>query len=405
MIDIEEALELIGSSVKTIGTSTVELRHSVGRILCQPVIADVDSPPHTKSIMDGYAVRSKDVVPGAELRLLETIIAGAVPTHAVSPGTCSRIMTGAPLPDGADAVVMVEQSQQIETEQEISVKFSLESIVAGKHVMEKASSFGAGEKIFETGHQVRPLDIGLLSEVGAHELVVAEKITASVIPTGNELVGADTKPGPGQIRNSNGPMLVSLMKNLQVDTCDLGVGRDDRNELGQLIEAGLQSDLLVLSGGVSAGTMDLVPALLKEAGVEQVFHKVRVKPGKPIWFGVRQTPTKSTYVFGLPGNPVSSLVGFELFVKAAIRKLNGCDELRAPVTHAELAASHEARGDRPTYWPGSWVSDDSAVRKIRPLKWMGSSDLRSLGSADALIYFPSDKNHFESGEIVQVLPV
>ena len=186
-------------------------------------------------------------------------------------------------------------------------------------------------------------------------------------------------------------MLASLLSKVGVAVTDLGIGRDEPEDLKRKIVHGLNSDLLVLSGGVSAGMLDLVPSILQDSGVEQVFHKVKVKPGKPIWFGTRTDGNKTSYVFGLPGNPVSSLVGFELFVKAAVRCLFGNTNILTPNSAAKLTEPHEARGDRPTYWPGCWVRSDESTRLVKPLRWMGSSDLRALGFADVLIFFPGRK--------------
>ena len=404
MISIEEAFELIDANVAALGTETVALADAVGRVLAQPIIADVNSPPHTKSVMDGYAVMSADITSGVQLKVLETIIAGDNPMKEMTTGTCSRIMTGAPLPAGSDAVVMVEMTETVETDGESFVRINLDNIDAGRHVMQKASSFGKGETIFAVGHHVRPLDIGLLAEVGAHHPLVNRCATACVLPTGNELVDSSELPGEGQIRNSNGPMLVALLQDRGIQTTNLGIGIDDSDELRAKIAEGLQSDLLILSGGVSAGTMDLVPEVLQESGVVELFHKVKIKPGKPIWFGkLERSNGMTTYVFGLPGNPVSSLIGFRLFVVAAIRKINGYPLLRERTVSAILAEPHEARGDRPTYWPGHWQDDERPSRQVRPLRWMGSSDLRALGTANALIYFPADKSLYLEGETVQVL--
>jgi len=213
------------------------------------------------------------------------------------------------------------------------------------------------------------------------------------------------------IRNSNGPMVVAMFNALGVDAVDLGIARDNEQSLRTKIESGLKSDVLVLSGGVSAGVLDLVPKMLDELGVEQVFHKVRVKPGKPIWFGVLKSDGNSDdsqdahYVFGLPGNPVSSLVGFQLFVRAALRRLAGLAVEPANIVEAELAADHEVRGDRPTYWAGCWIGEPGTTRRVKPLQWLGSSDLRTLGHAELLIKFPPGSKVHSAGQTVQVLPL
>jgi molybdopterin molybdotransferase len=211
-------------------------------------------------------------------------------------------------------------------------------------------------------------------------------------------------PGRGQIRNSNGPMLLAMARGLGLQVSDLGIGRDEPGPLTERIQAGLDHDLLLLSGGVSAGTMDLVPGILNELGVQQVFHKVHVKPGKPIWFGVLEQKEKRTYVFGLPGNPVSSLIGFQLFVKSAIRKLTGDAVGNFKSEIGQLSSPHQTRGDRPTYWPGKRVNDDSPVRKFQPLMWRGSSDLFALGESDGLIYFPAESQDHPAGEQVVFYP-
>ncbi len=400
MITIEQAFKEIESHVNVLGNESVELSDAVGRILAERVVADVDSPPHRKSVMDGFAVRSSDIVPGCCLEVLETIIAGAVPGKSLTPGSCSRIMTGAPMPEGADAVVMIENAKLDGG----SVSFQIDAVDASKHTLEKAASFGKGDKIFDVQHRIRPLDVGLLAEVGAHRVVVKRQASAAVLPTGNELVSADSLPGPGQIRNSNGPMLVALIRNAGLVVNDLGVARDDRDQLEKKVLQGLESDFLVLSGGVSAGTMDLVPEILQNNGVRQVFHKVRVKPGKPVWFGVKEKDNGKCFVFGLPGNPVSSLVGFELFVKAAIRKIHGQSIDSAMEFKANLTCEHKARGDRPTYWPAVWRESDTEVRDVTPLNWMGSSDLRALGSANALIFFPGEGT-YAAGDRLTVHPI
>lgn len=405
MIEIKEALELIERELVPLPTINCELANCVGRTLADDVRADVDSPPHTKSIMDGFAVRAEDVTARKPLKIIETIVAGAVPSKAVEPGTCARIMTGAPLPDGADSIVMVERVKVIEEAGCEFAKLEIDMLPTGQHAMQKAASFANGETIFQAGHVVRSWDVGLLAEVGADHVSVFRQPSAAVLPTGDELVDASEKPGPGMIRNSNGPMVVAMFEALGVKATDLGIGRDNEQSLLKLMEAGLQSDVLVLSGGVSAGMLDLVPKMLNQLNVKQVFHKVRVKPGKPIWFGVFDNGDSKQYVFGLPGNPVSSLVGFQLFVRAALRRLAGRPVIPARVLAAELAADHEVRGDRPTYWPGCWVAGAGVARRVRPLQWLGSSDLRTLGHAELLIKFPPGSQVHPTGSVVEVIPM
>jgi molybdopterin molybdotransferase len=402
MITIEQALKLIGETIQLALTEKVSLESAPGRVSSQPVRTDIDSPPHDKSVMDGFAVIAADVKLGKHLQVIETVPAGAVPTQTVVTGTATRIMTGAPLPQGADAVVMVELTEFDEANQ--SVKINLESLKSQHHVMTQASAMAKGDEVFANGHRFRAQDVGLLAECGASQVEVFAQPSIAVLPTGDELVGCDQFPGPGMIRNSNGPMLLSLARQQTSLVRDLGVGLDDRISLSEKVAAGLQSDFLVLSGGVSAGILDLVPSILKEQGVEEVFHKVAVKPGKPIWFGVKRGEDRDRYVFGLPGNPVSSLVGFNLFARAALAAHRGGDlEQKVRYVPAKLAQDHEIRGNRVTYWPVE-ISKVGSELMATPIDWRGSSDMRALGRSNGLAVFdPVRGSRFEAGDFVDVL--
>ncbi|MEM7783108.1 MAG: gephyrin-like molybdotransferase Glp [Planctomycetota bacterium] len=409
MISIQEALELIDSHVGKLPVETIPLSRCVGRLLENDIVADVDSPPHDKSVMDGFAVMSADfnqrVQNGQkDFSIAETVIAGDAPGINLEPGMVARVMTGAPIPSNADAVIMVENAEVQPTKNFETVRFSNESIDSEKHILRQGSNFTKGSLIFQAGWKVRPTDIGLLAEIGASEIVVGGQPSVSILPTGNELVDCNQKPEPGQIRNSNGPMLVAMSENLGLETIALGHASDDITVLQRKIRQGLKSNLMILSGGVSAGKMDLVPKVLDDLGVEKVFHRVAVKPGKPVWFGVAEKNGGQTVVFGLPGNPVSSLVGFEIFVKAAILKMTtGNIPPPSPLT-CFLTQSHETRGNRPTYWPGRLKLDLSGQRLVTPLSWQGSSDLMALGRADGLIFFDTQSKTFEQGSLVPFFP-
>lgn len=416
MISVEEAFELIEQrvgSLPPLASETICLSAAVGRVLAREIVSDVDSPPHDKSVMDGFAVVSSDIRAGVtEFRVLETIVAGTMPTQAVSSGTTSRIMTGAPMPEGADAVVMVELSNigyNDPTPEEVMLNWNgpVETFTAGKHAMQRAQNFAKEQVIFPAGHKVRPVDVGLLAEVGAAEVEVSRKPTVAVLPTGDELVDCGQLPGGAQIRNSNGPMLKAICQNMGAEVVDFSIGADSTEQLTAKIKSGLDQDVLLLSGGVSAGTMDLVPGILKSLGVVQVFHKVKVKPGKPIFFGVLERDGgKPCIVFGLPGNPVSSLIGVHLFVSTALRIMTGQMVCRPVGCPAVLSASHQTRGDRPTYWPGRLATEsDAAPGAVEPLKWNGSSDLFSLGSAEGLILMPAREETWAAGEQVMYFPL
>ena len=398
MVSVEEALRLVVENVRPTGHETVLLKDAAKRVLAADIFADRNSPPWRKSMMDGFAVRSSDINAGTRtLKVIETVTAGESPSVAVETGQATRIMTGAPVPDGADAIVMIERCAFEEGSTEVTIE--LDSIAAGKHLMQTGTNFCDSDQIFPAGRTIRALDIGLLAEVGAAEIRVFQKPTVAVLPTGDELVTANQNPSGPQIRNSNGPMMLALLADKGIEAIDLGIGRDNRDDMLGKLKQGLQQDVLLLSGGVSAGTLDLVPSLLKELGVKEVFHKVKVKPGKPIFFGVHDREDGSRgYVFGLPGNPVSSLVGFRLFASVAISILSGqSDAIEAKPQRAKISCDHETRGDRPTWWPGRRVASEDSHLIVEPLNWNGSSDLLSLGMAEGLIEFPAGGKVHEAG--------
>ncbi|HET6883981.1 MAG TPA: gephyrin-like molybdotransferase Glp, partial [Pirellulales bacterium] len=405
MLSIEEALDHIARHARPLDSVQAPIGEALGRVLAEEIASDVDSPPHDKSIVDGYAIRAADVAAsGTRLKVVEEVVAGDVPRQAVEAGGATRIMTGAPLPDGADAVVMVEQTEHVAVEGAPlgHVVIQSERVIVGQNIMRQASSMRRGETVLQVGHLLRPAEIGLLAEVGRTVACVVRQPKVAVLSTGNELVPPDQTPVAGQIRNSNGAMLLACAQRAGAQTTDLGIGRDDHESLGGLIGKGLQSDVLLISGGVSAGVLDLVPSVLGKLGVRQVFHKVAVKPGKPLWFGVLESNSSTKLVFGLPGNPVSSLVCFELFVRPALAALSGESFEPRQTVAASLAGGFDQRGERVTYYPAQ-LNEHVDGRVVAPLSWKGSGDLRTLAAANALICFPAGTRRFEAGETVQVM--
>jgi len=402
MIDISNALSLILEQAKPGPPATKPTGQALGLVLAEDVASDIDSPPYDKALMDGYAVVASDVQSGkAELRVLEEIVAGDMPREVVVSGTATRIMTGAPMPDGADAVVIIERTELFESAESSIVRTRDHDVQPGQNIMRRATSLHKGDVVLRAGRPVAAVDVGIMSEVGRHEVLVHSQPSVAVLATGNELVPADQVPGAGQIRNSNGPMLCALAERAGGTAIDLGIGRDEEAELTRLVQRGLKEDVLVLSGGVSAGVLDLVPQVLQDVGVTPIFHKVRVKPGKPMWFGVA-SGAGNTLVFGLPGNPVGTLVCFELFVRPALGALAGRHTNDLPTVEARLTRRHRQRGDRPTYYPAV-VRNESAATLVEPLDWHGSADLPTLARADGLALFPAERTQFEAGESITVL--
>jgi molybdopterin molybdotransferase len=287
------------------------------------------------------------------------------------------------------------------------VRLAPQQVRAGQNIMRRATSLARGDRVLAAGHELRAIELGVLAEVGRTQVQVVRRPRLAVLATGNELVPAEVVPAAGHIRNSNSPMLVAASRSAGADSYDLGIARDDRDSLRALISAGLEADVLVLSGGVSAGVLDLVPGMLESLGVVSVFHKVRIKPGKPLWFGVKKHSSGSDQlVFGLPGNPVSSLVSFELFVRPAIARLAGRASDSDEVS-AQLASEYAHRGDRPTYHPAELrhAKEQGANGQyvVTPLRWQGSGDLNTLTRANALVCFAAGDYTLASGETVRVV--
>lgn len=401
MLSVTEALAQIARHSQPGRTEMTRLADSLGLTLAESINATADSPPFAKSMMDGFAVRSADISAAETvLSVVERTVAGQVPQKTVGTGEAIQVMTGTAVPAGCDAVIPVEQLE--DRGETISVAIS--SIGAGRNIMRQGESMQSGETVLPAGRPITPAQLALLAELGQFEVEAWRRPQIAVLATGNELVPVNRQPGPGQIRNSNEPMLTAQIQSAGATPQPLGIARDEHDELKAKIEAGLQSDFLILSGGVSAGVLDLVPQVLAECGVEQVFHKVKLKPGKPIWFGVRPESEQGgrCLVFGLPGNPVSSLVCFELFVKPALRLVQGLENSIEPL-QAELTQAHLVKGDRPVYHPARWQVENGKLT-AQPTRWVGSADLRGTAEANGMIHFSPREATYECGETVELFP-
>jgi molybdopterin molybdotransferase len=402
MIDVSQALTRVLDRAAPLPTTSVPLECAPGRVLAEGIASDIDSPPYDKSLLDGYAVIAADLAGGRlELEVVEEITAGDVPIRSLRSGQAARIMTGAPLPSGADTVVPVEYTDLQRSESTAVVQIRANSPRAGRNILRRGAVMRCGESTFQAGRVLTATDVGVLAEVGRNEVTIHRRPTVAVLSTGNELVPHDHVPSPGRIRNTNGPMLSALAAESGAEVTDMGIAPDDRQRLAQSVVRGLDADVLLLSGGVSVGVHDLVPGVLTGSGVESVFHKVRLRPGKPLWFGIGGRRDRRTLVFGLPGNPASSLVCFCLFARPALEALAGRRDTGLPVARATLAQPHQVRGDRPTYFP-SQLRFGPRGYVVEPLTWRGSADLLTLAHADCLALFDTDKQCYEAGETVTV---
>lgn len=396
MLEVADALAEILARVRKPYVRTESLSAALGSVLAEDVRADADSPPFPKSLRDGYAVRAHDCASsGAELRVTAEIAAGVVPTKPVGPGECARIFTGAPMPDGADAVVMQEDAQQLP---DGVVWITDAKVKPGQWVFARGTEMRAGDVVLPARTVLNPAALGVLASVGVARVPVFGSPRVKVAATGNELVEADETPKPGQIRNSNGPMLRAQAERAGGHVWSLGVVRDDPAATRDVIRGALDADVLLLAGGVSVGKYDLVPAVLEELGVAVHFRQVRMKPGKPLLFGTKG----DTLVFGLPGNPVSAFVCFELFARPALKALAGHAD-PAPTTVAlPLADAVAEVNDRPTYRPAKLEPGELGLA-VRPLPWAGAPDLRGLQPADALIVLPPGESRMDRGAPAHVV--
>lgn len=397
MLTVADAQQIVLQQVRALPPQTLALSSAaLGLVVAEDVAADVDSPPHNKAMMDGYAIRSADLPDGrATLTVVEEITAGRTPTRALQPGEAARIMTGAPLPANADAVVMIERTKMLDRRVVIEDK----PPQPDQNVFRRGREMRKGETVIATGSVLRPQEFGVLATLGRSSARVIPAPSVAILATGDELVEPELVPGPGQIRNSNGPMLLAQVARAGGMPHYLGIARDTLDSLKALIHEGLQADVLLLSGGVSAGKLDLVPGVLQEAGVVAHFHKVEMKPGKPVFFGMHG----STLVFGLPGNSVSAFVCFELFVRPALRKLRGHVDAESTYVRAILTENYPYRTDRPTYHPALLTLTDGF--HVRATPWFGSPDLRGLLRANALLILPAGDRTNVAGQVFSVLPL
>ena len=415
MIDLEAALSHVSAEARLLPPRRVRLEEARGRRLVAGIRADVDSPPWDRAMMDGFAVRSSDVAGGGgsdgpvSLDVVVDLAAGDASTLSIRPGACARIMTGAPVPAGTDAVVPIECAVEGTAGVHAGgiVRLFDPRFRDGQHVGLRGCAFRAGAEVLPAGTLLTPAAVGLAAEAGATHVMVVPRPRVAILSTGSELVPPDAAPRFGQTRNSNGPMLAAAVAALGGEPVVLGAVVDRPEPLRAAVSQGLASDILLLSGGVSAGDLDLVPGTFRACGVEKIFHKVRLKPGKPVWFGCFDRPHGGgrCLVFGLPGNPASSLVCFDLFVRPALGTLLGWPQARLslPRRLARLGGPAKGAEDRPVYAPCRLESADGGSLVAHPLPWTGSSDLVGLAVADGYLALPAGVRRADAGDEVEVV--
>ena len=397
MIGYREARELVVSRVTGLGgaleTESVPLREALGRVLAHDIVSDRDYPPFDRSIRDGYAVHAADTRAGAQLKCIGELKAGDTPSVSVSAGNCIQIMTGAALPDGADAVVMIEHTARAGD----SVTLD-RAVKSGQHVVRKGSEQAAGGIVLATGVRIGFPEIAAAAQVGASHPVVTRRPRFAVLSTGDEVVDFASTPGPFQIRNSNSVSLGAQISLLGGEPVILGNAKDSLDELRTNISAGLEADALILSGGVSMGKYDLVEPVLREFGAEFIFAAVAIRPGKPVVFAI----CKGKPVFGLPGNPVSTMVTFGLFVQPAVDILVGAEVRPLPFVQAVLTAPLSEKPGLTHFLPAQ-ISWRSETARVSPIVWQGSGDVVAMAHANCLMVVPPERERIDAGEVIQVL--
>jgi molybdopterin molybdotransferase len=396
MLSVAEAQAVILHHARPLAPASVALADALDLVLAEDVASDLDMPPFDKSMMDGYAVRVSDLPDGrGELSVTGEITAGMAPTVSLGRGQAIRIMTGAPIPTGTEAVVQIERTKPAADGR---VEIDDPGLKSQQNILTRGREMRTGDVVLRAGLRLDPQAIGLLATVGRTSVTITPRPQVAVVPTGDEIVEPNHVPVAGQIRNGNGPMLLGQAARAGARPRYLGIARDRVESLGEKISAGLDADVLLLSGGVSAGKLDLVPGVLQDLGVEAHFHKIEMKPGKPLFFGTRA----GTLVFGLPGNPVSSFVCFELFVRPALRILRGLSDPGTKLPEAVLIQDFAYRTDRPTYHPARLDPAPTGWR-VQPAAWFGSPDLRGLLHCNCCVLFPAGDHRHSAGQRFPVL--
>jgi molybdopterin molybdotransferase len=383
MISVAEAIQIVREQTRALPSESVSIEHARGRFLAEHIFADSDLPPFDRSQMDGYAVRASDVanVP-AKLKIVGESSAGRGWHNEMKAGEAVRIMTGAPVPAGADSVQQVELTRELSAG-EVEI---LETVTAGRSIVRRGNEIKSGEKVLSAGEWISAAAMAVLASFGYAEIMVGRQPRVAILATGSELVAVNQKPGKDQIRDSNNLTIAAYAELAGAITERLPLAGDDTNLLKrQIAEAAERSDVVITSGGVSVGVYDFTKPALRELGAEFFFERVALRPGKPTVFA--RLPN-STLFFGLPGNPTSVSVTFNLFARTAILAMQGAKDPRLPLEWAVLAESVKGAGERESYLPAELSTNEAGVITATPLKWGGSSDFVGFVKATSLIIVP-----------------
>jgi molybdopterin molybdotransferase len=391
IIAFEKAYETVMNSAFNTGNETVSFIDSLNRVLAADIKSDMDIPPFNKSTVDGFACRKDDL--GAELEIIETIAAGKHPVKEVSAKQCSRIMTGAAVPNGADMVFMVEDSQELPSG---NIRYA--GLFTKENISLRGEDIKNGDCVLKPGKLIKPQDIAVMASVGCISVIVSKMPIVAIISSGDELVEPSQKPGISQIRNTNAYQLMAQVQRAGALGKYYGIARDDEDSTYVIVRHAIsECDVVLITGGVSMGDFDFVPSVLERAGVSILFSRVNVQPGKPTTFGIHP----EALVFGLPGNPVSSFMQFELLVRPLICKMMSYkfDPLTVHLPMKESFSRKSA--DRMALVPVVITKDGF----VSPTEYHGSAHIYALALADGIITLEAGKKTIEKGEIVGVRQV
>ncbi|OGP96348.1 MAG: hypothetical protein A2157_14880 [Deltaproteobacteria bacterium RBG_16_47_11] len=397
MLTVEEALNKILSHVEPLGSEKVSILEALGRIITENINAPRDIPPLDNSAMDGYALRSEDIQSASldnrvRLEVIEDLPAGFISKKMIQRGQAIRIMTGAPIPGGADAVIPVE-----DTERGDGFALIFNSVPPGENIRKAGEDVKKGDRIISAGDLVRPAEIGMMASVGRSFVSVYQRPLVAILCTGEELVDVDGTLDEGKIISSNSYTLAAQVKDCGAIPVQIGIAKDQKEDIENKLQQGLRADVIISSAGISVGDYDFVKDVLKNMGMEMVFWRVAMQPGKPFAFGtIRGKP-----VFGLPGNPVSSMVSFEQFVRPSLLKMMGHHQLFRPVIEAILKEEIRKKAGRRQFVRAS-VSLKENQYVVTTTGEQGSGILKSMVKANGLIMIPEDSEIVRAGEKVKV---
>ena len=389
----QEVIDRISENKRPPAATEINVWDALGYVLAEEVKADRDYPPFDRATRDGYAVRAEDTTAGSSLPCAGEIKAGEALSQPLAARTCVQIMTGAPAPPGADAVVMIEH-----TKREGEVIHFQQTATRGQNIVPRGSEASQGRTLLPGGTRLGYAELGLAAQVGAVKLTCAKKPRVAILSTGDEVVPADQRPDAFQIRSSNGVSLSAQVRLAGGEPVMLGIAADEVVDLREKIQRGLAEDILVLSGGVSMGKYDLVEGVLKELGAEFYFDAVAIRPGKPAVFGI----CGGKAVFGLPGNPVSTMVTFELFVVPAVDLLSSAAARPLPLLKAKLLRPLKEKRGMTHFLPAK-VEWENGAPSVSALSWQGSGDTVTMAKANCFLVVGSETETIFAGESVNVL--